>query len=449
MTTDHPTTEQQAIDQHAAEEQPVDQPYGFFRIDFAQATASGWAAHADRVELIHDGKKLAEVTPSSTDAKLQEAVPEAVPFELALPQRFPALAIVSEKVRLVAVSGRRRTILSPTDGFRVVCADRARQELDAKASAQTGGGGTEHPQRVSHPRPEHYSSVQLPVGYSAGPAVMGYDGVMFLTGGSNSLMEQYRMPREQAEELAEQWVALLRRRAERCADLGIQYVQTILPEKLSILRELAPAPVNGPTPLFPAVAGRLRGESWWVNVRPPLEQVKPKRTAFFATDTHLSPLGTQKVAANLFAAVEPSLRGVVNSVPMSTTLARRGDLGKYFGTLPFYEQVPFAVDQDFLPHGDGLERAERGEAGADRHRGLWFDFANSTAPSSKSVMVFGSSSFGPGDHSEHLGWWAKHLFSEFRMRWQSVFDWEEIERVRPDVVIGQTIERFMPEVPKD
>lgn len=34
------------------------------------------------------------------------------------------------------------------------------------------------------------------------------------------------------------------------------------------------------------------------------------------------------------------------------------------------------------------------------------------------------------------------------MRWQSEFDWEEIERVRPDVVVGQTIERFMPKVPR-
>lgn len=444
MTSDHSTTEHEAT-----EREPTEKPYGYFRIDFAQATASGWAAHADRVELIHDGKKLAEVTPSGTDAKLEEAVPEAVPFELPLPQRFPALAVVSEKVRLVAVSGRRRTSLSPTDGFRVVCADKARQELDAKAAATTGAGGSEHPQRVSYPRPEHYSSVQLPVGYSAGPAVMGYDGVMFLTGGSNSLMEQYRMPREQAEELAEQWAALFRQRAERCAELGAQYVQTILPEKLTVLRELAPVQVSDATPIFRAIVRRLRDEPWWINVRPALERTKPKRTAFFATDTHLSSLGTQKVAANLFAAVEPSLRGVVNSVPMSTTQARRGDLGKYFGPLPFYEQVPIAVDRDFHPHGAGVGRPVPGDIEPGRHNGLWFDFHNSTASSAKNVMVFGSSSFGPGDDSEHLGWWAKHLFSEFRMRWQSEVDWQEVERVRPDVVIAQTIERFMPRVPRE
>lgn len=436
-------------DQPAIEQQTANRPYGYFRIDFAQATASGWAAHADRVELIHDGKKLAEVTPSGTDAELQEAVPEAVPFELPLPQRFPALAVVSEKVRLVAVSGRRRTILNQTDGFRVVCADRARQELDAKAAATTGGGGSEHPQRVSHPRPEHYSSVQLPVGYSAGPAVMGYDGVMFLTGGSNNLIEQYRTTRAEAEELAEQWVELFHRRAERCAELGIQYVQTILPEKLTVLRELAPVQVSDATPIFRATARRLRNEPWWINVRPALERTKPKRTAFFATDTHLSSLGTQKVAANLFAAVEPSLRGVINSVPMSTTLARRGDLGKYFGTLPFYERVPLAVDWDFLPHGEGVKRTAHGVADGGKHRGLWFDFTNSTAPSSKRVLVFGSSSFGPGDHSEHLSWWGKNVFSEFRMRWQQEFDWGQVEKFRPNVVVGQTVERFIGGVPED
>lgn len=442
MTTDRPATEQKTTEQQAGT-----RPYGYFRIDFARGIASGWAAHADHVELVHDGKRLMTVAPDGADARLQKAVPEAVPFELQLPRSFAALAFLSEKVRLVAVTGQQRSILSPTDGFRVVCADRARKELDAKAAGQSPSGGTDHPQRVAHPRSEDYSPVHLPVGYSADPAVMGYDGVMFLTGGSNSLLEQYRMPRDRADELTDQWVELLRRRAERCAELGIQYVQTILPEKLTVLRELAPVQVKDATPVFRRVMQRLRGESWWVSVRPRLEQMKPKRTAFFATDTHLSPSGTQRVAASLFGAVDAELRRVVDQVPMSGTMARRGDLGKYFGTLPFYEQFALARDSDFAPYGEGVTVTGSGSAGSAEHQGLWFDFKNSTAPSSKRVMVFGSSSFGPGDHSESLGWWAKHLFGDYRLRWQSEFDWEQIERVRPDVVIGQTIERFMPKVP--
>lgn len=449
MTTDDPTTE-------TTEQQTADRPYGYYRIDFARGLASGWAAHADRVELIRDGKTLASVTPEGTDSRLQKAVPSAVPFELPLPRRFTALDFVSKKVRLVAVSGprwrfmpgRRRSILKPTDGFRVVCVDKARQELDKKAIAHRGSGGVDHPERVFHAQPENYSSVHLPVGYSADPAVMGFDGVMFLTGGSNSLLEQYRMPNDQAEDLAEEWVRLLQGRAERCAELGIQYVQTILPEKLTVLPELAPVQVNDATPIFRAVVRRLRRESWWVNVLPSLERVIPKRASFFALDTHLSPLGTQTVAEELFSAVEPRLRDVVRGVPMSATGARRGDLGKYFSTLPFYEQFALAMDSDFAPHGEGVTlTGSGGDGSSSQHQGLWFDFQNSTAPSSKSVMVFGSSSFGLGDHSERLGWWAKHLFSSYRMRWQSEFDWEQIERIRPDVVIGQTIERFMPKVP--
>lgn len=448
-------TDRSATEQKTTEPQTGTRPYGYFRIDFARGVASGWAAHADHVELIHDGKTLMTVAPDGADARLQKAVPEAVPFELQLPHRFTALDFASEKVRLVAVSGRRwrfmpgrrRSILNPTDGFRVVCVDKARQELDNKAVARRGSGGVDHPQRVFHARPENYSSVHLPVGYSADPAVMGSGGVMFLTGGSNSLLEQYRMPRDQAEDLAEEWVRLLHGRAERCAELGIQYVQTILPEKLTVLPELAPVQVNDATPIFRAVVQRLRRESWWVNVLPSLERMVPKRASFFALDTHLSPLGTQTVAEELFGAVEPRLRGVVRGVPMSTTGARRGDLGKYFGSLPFYEQYMLAEEHDLHPYGEGVSQTANGDAGADQHEGLWFDFASTTAPSTKSVMTFGSSSFGTGDHSERLGWWAKHLFAEYRMRWQSEFDWEQIERVRPDVVIGQTIERFMPKVP--
>ncbi|MBG6083549.1 alginate O-acetyltransferase AlgX-related protein [Zhihengliuella flava] len=422
-------------------------PHGYYRIDFVRSVASGWAAHAEAVEVMYEGRKIARVVPKGRDEKLVAQVPAARAFELVLPRRFPALDVVAEKLRFVAVRERIRRNLTPTDGFRAVMTDRARQELDSKAPTTGKPGGGSYPLRVPNPDPTEFSPIYLPVGFSADPAILGYDGMMFLAGGSNSLLDQYAMPGPKAARLAVQWEELIRSRAERCEELGVQYIQTILPEKLSVLRAWAPMQIDGPTPLYRRVNRRVAREPWWVNSYPLLDNMKAKQRAFFKTDTHLSPIGTRRVAANLFAPIDNGLRGHVNRVKLSSTLARRGDLGKYFGTQPFYERFPIAVDADFGDAARGVDRTGYGAAENGRHRGLWFDFENSAAPSSRSVLVFGSSSFGPGDYSEHLGWWAKHLFSRYKMRWQSEFDWELIERERPDVVIGQTIERFMPEVP--
>ena len=45
-------------------------------------------------------------------------------------------------------------------------------------------------------------------------------------------------------------------------------------------------------------------------------------------------------------------------------------------------------------------------------------------------------------------WWITRLFEEVHFHWNAALDDEQIKAVQPDLVIGQTVERFLPMVPE-
>jgi hypothetical protein len=81
------------------------------------------------------------------------------------------------------------------------------------------------------------------------------------------------------------------------------------------------------------------------------------------------------------------------------------------------------------------------------HQGRQRVWRNKTAPIKKIVVCFGGSSFERGENSGNLSWWFARLFSEFHFIWSSDFDADYIEATSPDIVICQSIERFLTEVP--
>ncbi|MFJ2542611.1 hypothetical protein [Microbacterium sp. NPDC087589] len=62
------------------------------------------------------------------------------------------------------------------------------------------------------------------------------------------------------------------------------------------------------------------------------------------------------------------------------------------------------------------------------------------------MLTFGNSFFETGDFAGYLSWWGKHLFREFHFHWGPDFDWDLVDELKPDVVIGQTVERFLNKV---
>ena len=65
------------------------------------------------------------------------------------------------------------------------------------------------------------------------------------------------------------------------------------------------------------------------------------------------------------------------------------------------------------------------------------------------MVAFGNSFFGAGEAPTTLGWWASRAFRAFLFHWSSEIDYAVVATQRPDVVICQTNERFLPAVPVD
>ena len=63
-------------------------------------------------------------------------------------------------------------------------------------------------------------------------------------------------------------------------------------------------------------------------------------------------------------------------------------------------------------------------------------------------MVFGNSFFERGAQSWRLSWWFKHFYREFIFCWNPALDLELVEKFQPDLVICQTVERFLTQIPK-
>ncbi|MCV5277541.1 hypothetical protein OFC49_43085, partial [Escherichia coli] len=66
------------------------------------------------------------------------------------------------------------------------------------------------------------------------------------------------------------------------------------------------------------------------------------------------------------------------------------------------------------------------------------------APSRKRLLVLGNSVTGTVEGRQNqLGGWLARWFAEYHFHWQPAVDWEEVAALRPDILLCQTVERFM------
>ena len=109
------------------------------------------------------------------------------------------------------------------------------------------------------------SSVYLPVGLKSPDesAVLGHDGHLFLVGGSNRLMDLYAEDHPTAAEGASQWIELFDRRFDSLSRRGMKYVQTVIPEKLTVLSHLAPVEMTVPTPRMALIEEALADRDYY------------------------------------------------------------------------------------------------------------------------------------------------------------------------------------------
>ncbi|MFF2245799.1 hypothetical protein ACFVTM_16645 [Arthrobacter sp. NPDC058130] len=304
--------------------------------------------------------------------------------------------------------------------------------------------------KAASPKQTKVSPVLVATGFQSkdATAAIGRDGQLFLIGGSNNLADLYEIHGDRAAEFADHWSALIASRANSCALEGIDFIQMIIPEKLTVLRELAPLEIHGPSPVLreietfmgqsPVYFSGLRSLSEWEQSEPP----------YRPNDTHLTATGAQHLFSALSERLQPGAGTEVSRVNIDTQVVSLGDLSHRFFDTPILAKVmvPRPEEVALLEKNLELVLSHDPATGFIGRRRIW---RNPTALIQKKVYAFANSFFGEGSNPGSLSWWSARFFAEFHLIWDPEVDNDYLDREgKPDVLIAQTVERFLTRVPK-
>lgn len=305
------------------------------------------------------------------------------------------------------------------------------------------------------PGPGEVSRVPLPVGSRStdGSGAVGRDGHLFLIKGSNFLARRYRRPGSPAEDQrvdheADRWSQLVRERDRRCMESGARFLQLIVPEKSSSLDSGIPE-LAGVTVVLERLEKLLAHDPSYLSGLEVLGRGAAAGPSWARLDTHVSTAGALKLFTALLE--RAALASVLPEIPLESTELHPGDLSRRFFGADICE--PDLVPRSpFLEHlGSGVDLVESSDppVGENRWLGMHRVWRNEQAPISQKVVVFGNSYFGDPTRSARLNWWFTRFFREHHFFWASSVDHEYVRGVRPDIVIAQTVERFLGGVPED
>ena len=280
----------------------------------------------------------------------------------------------------------------------------------------------------------------------------GADGWLFLTGGSNRVLGYYTDPATFPALRAAQWIELLARRRERCRGIGAAYRHVFAPDKLSVYDEhyRGDLPLLGMTPArqVPAMAAAVGARDLLIDILPALQAAKADAPVFWRTDTHWTFEGCRAAYRAICAGVGISPREFGGDISRKELVL---DLGGRM-VPPVTEAF---VSRSFLSRARRVEanalvrrKEASGEHAANLHVGSHVVYANAAPDAAPVTVVLFGDSF--AEYRPHLltGMLAETVRA-LHFIWSSSIDWRYVERVRPDLVLTETAERFAATVPDD
>jgi len=281
----------------------------------------------------------------------------------------------------------------------------------------------------------------------------GKDDWLFLVGGSNTVLDLYKHESSFTEELANEWMALLKERTERLQAEGIEYLHIPAPEKLSVLHKYYDGELenvdNGPI----AKLGRKNAANIasMVNVLPYFARQIDDTLLYWKTDTHWSfwgcyaayqllcsrlgvehhnamlkyPFLKNEVLFDLGAKLDEPRKEEASFYQLTQTAKRT-----YANPIVRFKEEQNLVDDSHLHVGSHVVFKNDGEHAVD-----------------KCVVLFGDSF---SEYREHLltGMLAE-TFREVHFIWNPSIDYEYVKLINPDIVVTELAERFMTRVPED
>jgi len=295
------------------------------------------------------------------------------------------------------------------------------------------------------------SPLYFPVGTPSadGSSVVGRDGFLFLTEGRNSVLSRYVTELPQQASLVEGWVALILRRNSVARQTGSRFIQLIVPEKISVLPGLFVEELRTPTKLELRTPTKLLAEIERIceadqDAALPYVSVLNSFSAepekcFQTTDSHPSPFGSLCIVSSIIARLDLL---PLPAVSFSNAIRGTGDLGRRFFGTPTFEYLPEpSIDAESCLRSKPTTTHfhKPGSGNSDSHV-VWI---NPDPRYDLKVVVFGNSCFAYGQSPSGLSWWFSRLFREVHFLWKSEMDGAYLNDVRPDIVVCQTVERFL------
>lgn len=276
---------------------------------------------------------------------------------------------------------------------------------------------------------------------SDGNVMVGRNGHLFLGQGSNKVVELYKT---NPKNLPDRWRGLLQSRLEKVTQTGASFCQLIIPEKSSILSALCPFQTDGASKILQDVAEKC-GDVLGCRLVIPYFEGDPlaKYKTFQLGDSHLSTYGAEMVVRGVLAALN------LPNIPLEFQrdfCLFQGDLARrYPGDNKEYVEIYTSLDVDGVTASPFLVEAFDPDSG---HKDLLRVWHCASAPFPYKVVAMANSFFERGAVSTQLSWWFSRLFKEFHFYWTPDLNDAYLQKIKPDYVICQTIERFLRVVPK-
>lgn len=282
---------------------------------------------------------------------------------------------------------------------------------------------------------------------------IGRDGWLFLVGGSNNVLDQYRRDAFPPAHFRA-WRGLLEDRVRRARRIGARYLHVVVPEKVAVCPEHAGLPVD--PDLSPSLILRrwLHSSIAWgalVDLVAPFRADPDRDALYLRTDSHWSVPGCHRAYALICRrmGVVPRV-GLVRADPGGIWHA--GDLGTKFHE-PIGECVEawtYARTAERVHVNGYLQRilVERGAYGGGV--GTRAVFRNDAPGLDPRRLVLCGDSFAHHAWLPHVGALTAmfaETFREVHFFWATTVDWSYVAELRPDFILTEIAERFMVTLP--
>ncbi|WP_299566720.1 hypothetical protein [Enterovirga sp.] len=281
---------------------------------------------------------------------------------------------------------------------------------------------------------------------------IGQDGWLFLTGGTNAVVRQYR-PHPRRWWRLRGWARLLERRAARAAAAGARYLHVVVPDKMSIYPELCAEPLVDPRQsqaLLLAEILRKRGRSdLMVDLLPVMLAAKDGEQLFWRTDTHWTPAGAHLAYRALCAALGAAPRTDLLDRPV-VEAQRALDLGAKLSPPPLetHRVLHWRRDAVRTYANDLLAEWEAGRSAVTPLTATHVVYSNPSPEADPRRLLLYGDSFGHYD-PVHLTALLAETFREVHYVWSTSLDWRHVTAVGPDILLTEIAERFLTRVPDD